>query len=155
VLERPTNEAEEVDAQKVQKLNLNLLSISHRYVFEKIFKYAAQQLRPANIPIIERIKLGDKYGLDDWLSSAYQELLDRPHVLDDQEITILGNSRIIQFLKAKNFMHEERLSIANHNTYIQKSRAEYAERTSNRYAIPVSRMPTGTGIVAKRFFFDS
>jgi hypothetical protein len=158
VFERPTGDAGEVDVQNLQKENLNLLSISHRYVFDKVFKYAVKQLRPGNIPVVDRINLGDKYGLEDWLSSAYQELLDRYQVMNEVEITTLGTGRITQFLKAKNFMQEERLSIANENTFYQQTRAEVAERNAyaaNRFQPPLSRLPTGTEIVVKRHFFDS
>ncbi len=145
---------------------MHLQSISHRFVFDEIFKYATQQLPPSDIPVIERIRLGDKYGLRDWLLSAYQTLLDRAEPLKAEEADILGTDRVIRFIRAKEEMHQERLSIAKEEMQRQLSRAIYAEQylqsLVGRYyhggyswGVPLSRTPTSIDLVVKKHFPDT
>lgn len=161
-IRRPQENPATADAQKAQESNLDLLSISHRYVFDRIFKYAVQQLRPENLPIVDRLVLGDKCGLENWLLSAYGELLDRTQTMNEIEATALGTDRMIRFLKAKEFMYQERLTIANENYYHQQTRAEHAEARIGRYPynsphyiVPASRTPTPTETVVKRHFCET
>jgi hypothetical protein len=86
---------------------LALLNIAHRLEFGHIFKYMYQQIRPEEIPVGDRVRLGDQYNLTEWLSSAYEELLGRASLECDtweDEVCALGYLRVIGILQAKNFM---------------------------------------------------
>lgn len=92
---------------------LALLSISHRFCFDNIFKYVLREIEPGDIPVLERIRLGDKYRRSSWLSSAYETLLDHDSGrLSMGEANALGLERITALLEAKCFMLQERLQIA-------------------------------------------
>ncbi|KAF9453368.1 hypothetical protein P691DRAFT_755627 [Macrolepiota fuliginosa MF-IS2] len=134
------------DAQKKRETNLRLLSISHRFLFDGIFK----------------IRLGDKYGLQTWLCSAYEELLDRLESLKEEEAHALGMSRITRFIRAKDDMHHERLRIANANCQNQSGRAAYAEMylvsrglTPLNYQLSPSETPVPTQTVARKYFLEA
>ncbi|KAF9453369.1 hypothetical protein P691DRAFT_695060 [Macrolepiota fuliginosa MF-IS2] len=151
--------ANEADAQKRREVNLRLLSISHRFLFDDIFKYVASQLPPQEIPVLERIRLGDKYRVQTWLSSAYEELLSRPEPLDEEEADALGISRVVCFIRAKEDMHRERLGIADANCKAQCNRAAHVERswinqgfTPLRYPLPLSPTPVPIHTVVEKYF---
>jgi hypothetical protein len=92
---------------------LSLLSISHRFLFDDIFHFVIQQVQSSSIPMAERIRLGDKYNITEWLSSAYVALLDRSsNDLSAEEAEALGFERVVCLYKAKCFMYQERVERA-------------------------------------------
>lgn len=101
-----------VDKLKLED-KLALLSISHRFLFDKIFECVNNTITPADIAVVERIRLGDKYRLQEWLFSAYESLLNQPaESLSVEEIDTLGSERVACLLKAKCFRYQELLDIA-------------------------------------------
>lgn len=95
----------------------DLLSISHRFLFDDIFQYALQQLESirGQVPVETRFLIGDTYGLKDWLSSAYENLLDRQKAITTDECKAMGFERVVAFLRAREFRYRERLQIAEEN----------------------------------------
>lgn len=83
---------------------LALLSIARQFVFDKIFEYVCGELKPGDIPLVDRVRLGDKYHLDKWLSSAYQTILERnqDEQMSKEEVDVLGIERVVKVLEAKN-----------------------------------------------------
>lgn len=83
---------------------LALLSIAHQFVFDKIFEYICGELEPEEISVVDRVRLGDKYCLDKWLSSAYKDILKRTpdENLSQEEANALGVKRVVKVLEAKN-----------------------------------------------------
>ncbi|EKM76542.1 hypothetical protein AGABI1DRAFT_115672 [Agaricus bisporus var. burnettii JB137-S8] len=89
---------------------LALLSISHRFMFDNIFKYMLRVICPGDLHVLDRIRFGDKYELREWLLSAYETLLDRTSErLTEEEISLLGLDRVVRLLEAKLLLSQERL----------------------------------------------
>lgn len=84
------------------------------------------------IPAEMRIHIGDKYGLEEWLLSAYETLLDRSQTMTMSETKALGFERAVALLRAREFRYRERLKIAE----------EELERARDH--VPVSSTPTRT-----------
>ncbi|KAF7762114.1 hypothetical protein Agabi119p4_8707 [Agaricus bisporus var. burnettii] len=105
------------DIQQNMDFYRDLLSISHRFLFDDIFQYALQQLESirGQVPVETRLLIGDAYGLKDWLSSAYESLLDRQKAITTDECKAMGFERVVAFLRAREFRYRERLQIAEEN----------------------------------------
>ncbi|KXN84417.1 hypothetical protein AN958_12627 [Leucoagaricus sp. SymC.cos] len=90
---------------------LNLLSISHRFVFEEVFQYALKEIRPnlAQIPIDRRLSLGAKYDLEEWQSSVLNELVSRPTILSKEEAEALGLERVLVYIRLREDVQNKRL----------------------------------------------
>jgi hypothetical protein len=134
--ERPTIAA--VDLRKEQDEDL-LLGIAHRFVFDRIFKRLVRKLRPNEIPVIKRIQLGDKYGLREWLLSAYETLLDRTESLTLGEAAALGPDRVIYFIKARDYLHQQQIT-------------QMEWHRSNRFNYGQGPQVKTTELVAKMYF---
>ncbi len=93
----------------------DLLSISHRFLFDNIFQYAVGKLRPviSSVPATRRFTLGQKYGVKDWMFSAYETLLDRETAPTASELEILGFDRAARLMQARDAMHERHLQDIN------------------------------------------
>ncbi|KAF9449331.1 hypothetical protein P691DRAFT_703406 [Macrolepiota fuliginosa MF-IS2] len=92
---------------------LDLLSVSHRFIFENAFRYTLKKIKPMAIliPAIQRFQLGEKYNLREWLLSAYESLLNRPAPLSAEEAEALGIARVVRYMGAREMMHNERMSV--------------------------------------------
>jgi hypothetical protein len=147
------------DHQQNQEEILALLSILDRFAFDNVFGLMVQQLAPTEIPITQRIRLGDKYDLDEWLFSAYEELLDREGALNVDELDALGSDRVIRFIRSKESMHQERLDIARADILNRDKHIQILEQTRNHlftqhYPVTASRIPKDTAQVVKEYFTE-
>ncbi|KAF7759945.1 hypothetical protein Agabi119p4_11640 [Agaricus bisporus var. burnettii] len=95
-----------------QDEKLALLRIAHKFVFDNIFEYICGEFEPGSFPVADRVCVGDKYGLKNWLSSAYKTTLERTpdQKLSFEEADALGLKRTVRVLEAKNsILHEARV----------------------------------------------
>jgi hypothetical protein len=114
---------------------LSLLSISHRFLFDDIFHFIIRQVHPSSIPMAERIRLGDKYDILEWLSSAYIALLDRSAGdLTGDEARALGSDRVACLYNAKCFMYQERVEKAGEAATDDKSSKPLPSRNQAQQA---------------------
>ena len=156
-----------LSAEEAQEDALNLLNVAHRFVFDGLVEPTIKSIEHNRIPIFRRLRLGEKYNLDEWLFSAYETLLDRHEPLNLDEVAALGPARVVCFMKARDYMSRERLEIAQENLQYERSRAQGLERqlsgvsypvgmfgvSSNAQHMPIKpRLPTATAAVAKKFF---
>lgn len=137
---------------------LALLSISHRFLFEAIFKYAFGKIEPTDVPIVDRIRLGDKYGHPEWLASAYKSLLDSAPgtSVTDEELQALGPEGTISLFRAKYFMSQERLAIAQKELKRSECKCDCKKCTGclsmlRAFKVP-GPTPTPTNVVVEKFF---
>lgn len=98
-----------------QEEKLALLSVAHRFNFSKIFRYIIKEINADQLSVLNRIRLGDKYELNDWLLSAYKQLINRSPTMDwsKEEAEVLGLERVNKLFQAKNLMLHEELRKAN------------------------------------------
>lgn len=106
---------------------------------------------------MERILLGDKYGLQGWRFSAYQSLLARNEALTVEEVNVLGTERVVCFLRTKRGHASRAFVYTNEDAQHQARRASYVEHlltnqaryTDYAYNLPPSRVPESTETVVK------
>ncbi|XP_006455759.1 hypothetical protein AGABI2DRAFT_195135 [Agaricus bisporus var. bisporus H97] len=102
-----------------QDEKLALLSIAHQFCFDQISEYILGEIEPGTFSVVDRVRLGDKYGLKTWLSSAYETILERTpdQKLSREEVDALGLDRTVRILEAKNFtlhkVHDQCLKKSN------------------------------------------
>jgi hypothetical protein len=98
----------EILAYKLDE-KLDLLSIAHRFAFDEIFDYIRRQIDPGEIPVVNRIRLGDKFSLTEWLDSAFKTILDRnpEEKMSDEEAAALGLGRLVKLFEEKNSMYHK------------------------------------------------
>jgi hypothetical protein len=146
----------EKDDQRQLEENLALLSIVHRFAFDNVVRFVLQRIVPAKIPIARRIRFGDKYDFDKWLFSAYEELLDRKDSLNVDELDALGPDRVIRFIRARDFMHQERLDAERTDVISGDTGIFMAPGQSCKFLqgwpAPASRIPKSTAQVATDYF---
>lgn len=126
---------------------LDLLSISHRFLFDEIFRYAVDKLRPeiSCIPITQKFQLGEKYGLQEWVSSAYKTLVERPAAPTMSEVEVLGFERVVQYIQDREAMHLRRLGE-------KEAELEKAKNQLGQYAGVVLPIPPTLRPQANIFF---
>ncbi|KAJ3573044.1 hypothetical protein NP233_g2674 [Leucocoprinus birnbaumii] len=115
---------------------LNLLSISHRFLCDDIFHYCVRKLSHdiKRIPVLKRLRLGEKYDLAVWQSSALNELAARPELLSDKEAKILGLERILLYTRQREAMHKRRILEAE----------KQLARVERKRKVPKKALPTAT-----------
>ncbi|EKM75366.1 hypothetical protein AGABI1DRAFT_132267 [Agaricus bisporus var. burnettii JB137-S8] len=92
-----------------QDEKLALLSVAHQFCFDQIYEYILGEIEPGTFSVVDRVRLGDKYGLKDWISSAYKVILERTadQKLSQEEAHALGFDRAVEVLEAKiSILHE-------------------------------------------------
>jgi hypothetical protein len=100
-----------------QEEKLALLSITHRFNLDNIFQYIKKEIPPDEISVLDRIRLGNKYEMNEWLVSAYKDIIDRTGAsVTEEESKALGSEEVIKLLQVKNSMLFERLE--NAESYI-------------------------------------
>lgn len=91
------------ERSKEQRLqtSLDLLSISHRFVFDAIFQHVLEEVESDRlaIPAIQCFSLGKKYELERWWSAAYKSLVDRATPLTVHEVEVLGPDTVVEYIK--------------------------------------------------------
>lgn len=94
-------------------------------MFEEVFQYAVAQLQPlfSKLPAILRFQLGEKYGLREWASSAYESLLDRTTLLSLDEAKVLGLDKVVQYTNARESIYIERLEEKERD--LRKAKEDY------------------------------
>ncbi|KXN84418.1 hypothetical protein AN958_12628, partial [Leucoagaricus sp. SymC.cos] len=135
---------------------LLLLSIAHRFAFDRLFKVTLDEVVVDKVAIIDRIRLGEKYNLCEWLFSAYEALLDRKESLTRDEADALGPDRVIRFIGARDFMHQDRLGIAQAD--LKHTRNQLDQRSNGHnfryHQVASSWKPKATRSIVERFFLD-
>jgi hypothetical protein len=61
------------------------------------------------LPVVARVQIADKSGLEEWLRSAYKTLLSREDTMTVDEAKAIGFKRAHLYLQAKEYVHRERL----------------------------------------------
>lgn len=84
-----------------------LLSISTRFVFDKIRDMAITELSSTMLDPIKKITLATKYNIPQWLSSAYVDLCKRPEPLNDEEAETLGLRNVVRVARAREAVRDK------------------------------------------------
>ncbi|KAF5350611.1 hypothetical protein D9756_008632 [Leucocoprinus leucothites] len=118
---------------------LDLMSISHRFLFDEIFQHALQKVRSniGRLPLLQQLQLGEKYDIDEWQSSALEQFATRPTILTIEEAEVLGLERILQYMQSREAIHAKRLN--------EKEQQLVSERQKNASALPVGQKPPLSG----------
>lgn len=113
ILPRPHARSRHNDVRQNLDFYIDLLSISHRFLFDDIFEYAHRQLESImdQVPVETRFFIGDTYDIKDWLSSAFETLMDRNKSITADECKAMRFRRVLAFLKAREFRYRERLQM--------------------------------------------
>ena len=78
-----------------------LLSISTRYVFDKIRDMAIQELTKRPLDPVKRITLAEQFNVPQWLSTALVELTKRPEPVSDADAEVLGMRTVVRIARAR------------------------------------------------------
>lgn len=141
-----------------QKGKLALLSIAHRFNFSGIFKATLKGINVNNMSVLDKIRLGDKYDMNEWLLSAYIDIIDRAPELtwNEEEAEVLGLGRVNRLLRAKNFMLHERLkrleTCTNSYYNLTSTCAKCTGSGYFYYSETISNRTTPTKEIVKKYF---
>ncbi|KAH8102049.1 hypothetical protein BXZ70DRAFT_930001 [Cristinia sonorae] len=94
-----------------------LLSISTRYVFDRIRDMAIQELSTKGLDPIKKITLANQYSIPQWLPPAYVDLCKRPEPLTEVEACSLGLPTVVRVAKAREIAREKRYIVATQRSY--------------------------------------
>ncbi len=84
-----------------------LLSISTRFVFDKIRDMAILEISSRMLDPIKKITLANKYNIPQWLSPAYVDLCKRPEPLNDDEAETLGLKTVVRVARAREIVRDK------------------------------------------------
>ena len=84
-----------------------LLSISTRFVFDKIRDMAIMEISSRMLDPIKKITLANKYNIPQWLSPAYVDLSKRPDPLNDDEAETLGLKTVVRVARAREAVRDK------------------------------------------------
>lgn len=94
-----------------------LLSISTRYIFDKIRDLAITQISTIVLDPVKKIDLADKFTIPQWLPGAYVDLCKRPEPLTDSEAETLGLRTVVRVAKAREAVREKKFVYATARSY--------------------------------------
>ncbi len=122
----PTFRPHKCPQKQSLQTSLDLLSISHRFIFDEIFQHVLGELQlvKPDIPAIEMFSIGQKYNIEKWLLSAYDMLLKRATPLTAHEVEVLGPDKVVQYIRDREAIHEARLQ-----TELEKERKKHEVAT--------------------------
>ncbi|PPQ63759.1 hypothetical protein CVT24_004268 [Panaeolus cyanescens] len=81
---------------------VSILSLSTRWSFADIRQSAVNHLAPRGVTTaIDKIVLGTKYDVREWLAPAYEEVCLRERALDVEEGARLGSERVVKIFKLR------------------------------------------------------
>ncbi|CAL1710181.1 unnamed protein product [Somion occarium] len=84
-----------------------LLSISTRYVFDRIREMAIQEISTKVLDPIKKIILANKYDIPQWLPPAFVDLCKRPESLSESEAETLGLKTIVRVARARESVRDK------------------------------------------------
>ncbi|THH32834.1 hypothetical protein EUX98_g1333 [Antrodiella citrinella] len=99
-----------------------LLSLSTRYVFDKIRDLAIQELSMKVLDPIKKIVLADRHNVPQWLSAAYVDLCKRPEPLTEREADELGLKTVVRVARAREIVREKKYVSASQRSYFPHDR---------------------------------
>lgn len=84
------------------------MNASHQFQLHEIFDHSVRTVKDLKLHIqpLERLVLGDKFAIEDWTASAFDDLLARKAALTLEEVMALGFDRFVRFMEIRG----ERLS---------------------------------------------
>lgn len=94
-----------------------LLSISTRYVFDKIRELAIVEISAKMLDPVKKITLANKYNIPQWLSSAYLDLCKRPEPITDVEAETLGLRTLVRVARARELMRDRGFITSTQRNY--------------------------------------
>ncbi len=84
-----------------------LLSISTRYVFDRIREIAIEEISRQVLDPVKKITLANKYNIPQWLHPAYADLCKRPKAILDNEGEALGLRAVLRIARAREIVREK------------------------------------------------
>lgn len=85
-----------------------LLSISTRYIFDRIRDMSIQEISTKGLDPIRKVTLAEKYNIPLWLSPAFVDLCKRPEPLTLREAEQLGMKTVVRLAKAREIVREKK-----------------------------------------------
>ena len=86
-----------------------LLSISTRYVFDRIRDIAIQEISTRGLDPVKKVALANKHNIPQWLCPAYVDLCKRPEPLTETEAMTLHDMRIVvRIARARELVREKK-----------------------------------------------
>ncbi|TCD65003.1 hypothetical protein EIP91_003371 [Steccherinum ochraceum] len=86
-----------------------LLSISTRYVFDKIRDLAISEISTRGVlDPVRKITLAESYNIPHWLSPAYVDLVKRPEPLSEAEAERLGLRTMVRVARAREIVRDRK-----------------------------------------------
>ena len=73
-----------------------LLSISTRYVFDKIRELAIMEISRQVLDPVHKITLANKYDVAQWLPVAFTDLMKRPEPITEAEAESIGMRNMVR-----------------------------------------------------------
>lgn len=84
-----------------------LLSISTRFVFDRIRDLAILEISKQLLDPVDKIMLANKYNIPQWLPSAFTDLCKRPEPIRDSEAELLGLRTIVRIARARELARDK------------------------------------------------
>ncbi|KAI0340266.1 hypothetical protein BDW22DRAFT_1430882 [Trametopsis cervina] len=94
-----------------------LLSISTRYVFDRIRDLAISEITKQMLDPVRKITLANKYNIPHWLPTAYLDLCKRVQPITDEEAETLGLRTLVRVARARELAREQGYISATHRSY--------------------------------------
>ena len=84
-----------------------LLSISTRYVFDKIRELAIMEISRQVLDPVHKITLANKYDVAQWLPVAFTDLMKRPEPITEAEAESIGMRNMVRVARARELAREK------------------------------------------------
>ena len=94
-----------------------LLSISTRFVFDKIRELSIDKISHQMIDPVKKINLANKYNIPHWLPTAFADLIKRPEPMNDSEAESLGLRNVVRVARAREVAREKDYVISSVRSY--------------------------------------
>lgn len=94
-----------------------LLSISTRYVFDKIRELAITEISQQLLDPVKKIALANKYNIPHWLPLAFADLIKRPEPMNDLEAESLGLRNVVRVARAREVTREKGYVVSTLRSY--------------------------------------
>lgn len=151
---------EKLDSKAELQRQIDLLSISTRFDFERVreaainciqyglhrrrYSFGAQWL--AGISPVDRICLAEKYNIPQWLPPSYKDLCQRVSPLEVREAEKIGVRTATLLARAREAVREQHSSMPQHIR-------DYGTRTPSP-ALAISRTPSPAQTIPAEFPYD-
>jgi hypothetical protein len=121
------------------------MQASHQLKFQEVIDYSAKMIKDlkSQIQPLERLVLGDKYGIEDWSASAFDDLLAREETLTLEEVVALDFDRFVRFVAVRDERRRQEVV-----TLREEPRAGGSKGYQNRraFAIPGTHIANNNAV---------